>query len=179
MTMISLSCLDRAKTGVIFPKSTHYHSNFSTQQFWSVVAQYLCNVVLREVLITDLRPQFGKIMVLHVWLMLFSDTDQRHCSSRSVGFLNLPTRRSFKLAKRTAIVCAQAPVSQAVLCGWTSVLHRVLVTLLTTAKWRTSQQDHHKFPVAWKMAFRSLWRTAQPTCMQMNFLPQELDLIFF
>lgn len=57
-------------------------------------------------------------MVLHVWLMLFSDTDQQHCHRRSVGFLNLPTRRSFKLAKRTAIVCAQAPVSQAVLCRW-------------------------------------------------------------
>lgn len=85
--------------------------------------------------------------------MLFSDTDQRQCS-RSVGFLNLPTRRSFKLAKRTAIVCGQTAVSQAVLCRWASVLHRVLVTLLTTAKWRTAQQDHHKSLIAWKIGFQ-------------------------
>lgn len=73
-----------------------------------------------------------------------------------MGFLNLPTRRSFKLAKKTAIVCAQAPVSQAVLCGWTSALRRVLVTLLTTATWRIPQQEHDKSPIAWEMGFRSL-----------------------
>lgn len=88
--------------------------------------------------------------------MLFSHTHPRRCGRRSVGFLNLPTRRSFGRAKKTAIVCAQALVPQAVLCGWTLVLHRVLVTLLTTAKWRIPPQERDKSPAAWKMGFISM-----------------------
>lgn len=70
-----------------------------------------------------------------------------------MGFLNLPTRRSFGRTKKAATACAQAAVPRAVLCGRTLALHRVLVTLLTAAKWRIPSQERDKSPAAGEMGF--------------------------